>query len=1005
MPRKIDPGTLKVGTGLAAQDSVEAASVVTGTGGLLGLEAHVDDPIAAHAASAISLDDESASYDGDAVQEGLDELAALVPPRPPSLGTDKSYVTFSGVPDWGVLKLNDAGLVANSVVTCPDPLAPNSDTAIYPYFHVIPKYADGFTTPGNDPSTDLTFNVYDGTYTGGGNGDTYHGGFTRGGAVIETARIMPKPGSGNSYAVVSGSVYPADRGVLAVLYIPAGGTLADFTGQAQNLRCIAALSCGKGILTGCDGEPGGVFSLGATTTDGFDPYTFPGRATGQFNLKELHTGVSSITGGAAPPAADTSAGRSRLGFDILGATSSAAAPTLAGAADNRNDNNFFRYRLPYMSDYTAATGIRYTPTIERPRYFTKPTLALNAGTDLTQAGDYANFEKDYWTFQVARFRQRFEFPTVAGADARDIGSFVFLHFKTETAFEALVVDGTAPAGTDLYSANLVSWASAEAATNITGGATAYDPSASYHILRGAHLEDDDGDVTPTFNATTYTFTPGSPINVQVLSGVSYFRPKGQATPWKITSLPFDADDVWDSSYRVANGSPATKGLEGPNVGFLWVAPFSNNAFFTVPAGSGVAAPGRLEMNMTHLDATDGPFLMVSPPAITDKADFTIAGTGFIPAGDATNPSFSRDARVRMFIRRPMGNKAAATAVFGTGIAESNGDTILFHTTDATVYANPATATVAAAGTIMAIKDSEEKFLDEVYRYDADFPGVATAQKVILVGPGLNGAYAPIDVPVRAGTTAISGYDTSSWVQLGRHLVALPANEAQVAGLPDRNPPLTDGVAAAFPSTGMLLYPQDDFSTGIRPSGPAGDSDIAANQPDYSSETGDRVYIRAFDAGFKNSGNPVAAEGMAFFTMRIRGLVLADYAYDPAGPGSPAIAILVKIPGRTSWMDLGRVDGDGPGKQDAFSDGAGCQVVGPSTKDSVDPVTGVVFSDVLVHVGPTATLFLSAEGAVPVLVKVIIKDSASGKALSFKQGGSTGTVNNLRGLHALEIVHP
>ena len=79
--------------------------------------------------------------------------------------------------------------------------------------------------------------------------------------------------------LVSGSLFPADRGTLALFHIPAGGTIQDIT-------CLAALNCGQGIEDGCDGETGGIWTYGANN----DPYTYPAAASGQFDLIELHTG-------------------------------------------------------------------------------------------------------------------------------------------------------------------------------------------------------------------------------------------------------------------------------------------------------------------------------------------------------------------------------------------------------------------------------------------------------------------------------------------------------------------------------------------------------------------------------------------------------------------------------------------------------------------------------------------------------------------------------------------
>jgi hypothetical protein len=135
----------------------------------------------------------------------------------------------------------------------------------------------------------------------------------------------------------------------------------------------------------------------------------------------------------------------------------------------------------------------------------------------------------------------------------------------------------------------------------------------------------------------------------------------------------------------------------------------------------------------------------------------------------------------------------------------------------------------------------------------------------------------------------------------------------------------------------------------------------------------RVYYRAFDASFSESDfDRVKAEGQPFVRLRLDGITLEDFEYSAPGPGSRSIAIMIKVPGVTTWMDAGRYDGSGPSKQDPMQDGAGCRVLGLDTGNSIDPNTGMVFCTLKVNVGPTVNLFTNKEGKVPVLVKVIMK---------------------------------
>jgi hypothetical protein len=119
-------------------------------------------------------------------------------------------------------------------------------------------------------------------------------------------------------------------------------------------------------------------------------------------------------------------------------------------------------------------------------------------------------------------------------------------------------------------------------------------------------------------------------------------------------------------------------------------------------------------------------------------------------------------------------------------------------------------------------------------------------------------------------------------------------------------------------------------------------------------------------------------------------------------GSQGIQLLVKIPGMTTWLDIGRPDGDGPSKQDAFSDGAGCMVVGPDTRNGEIPGLNIVRSQVLVNLGPAANLLEGPEGAA-LLFKVVVRDNAKGRAFNLEQGGSSGPTSDLRGLMALRVL--
>jgi len=1079
MPRKLDPSKIKTGSGLAASDSIEGnAFVGTSISGAESntLGAHINDPVDAHDASAVSIDGvPTGIFDTDNVEGALDELSGLVPARPPTIGNKKSYMSFTGVPDWGFLKLADSGLTQRGILSA----LGNSDSLVYPYFHEEPKafWINEPNPRGADTQSDSVFNVENATYQGGGFGKTFSGGFNRNNTHTIESFNLYEPSAGSREVVISGSLFPADRGTLGIFYIPANGSIND-------IECLAAINCGQGILDECDGKTGGIFTI--ATND--DIYDYPSAATGQYDLQELHTGyvrnsnvnIASVLNSAGlasitcvsphglqageqvfiqgcdavpdingyqtvtaivglnefqitptgvitvngttgvvgvplspssfnPTNADNSAGQVRLGYTILGGTSVSAAPTDVSFADNRNDNNFFRYRLPYLAKYDS---LIYTPSDQQSRYFTKPPVSENPSTDLDLAGNYEGFVKDYWTFQLARYRHQIELPSGVGAEEK--GSVLMLHFKREAGFENLVVDKVAPLNEEIYSANLVDWSSIESALNIykTTAEGDLNSSDSYNILKSRIFEDNVGTVAPVLSGS-YTLTRTQDQMVFV-SGVAYFKPHpSEANPLQLEELSFSVNNLFDNTFRLGRSSDSTEStpaLTTPDPTFLWMGSYGSS--LSVPTED--HGRGDLTRKAEIKYSLLGSFDLSNPPPSGAIGTFNApAGSHYVVQGDVTNPRFCSDVQVRAFARRPLLHDSLSY-VEGIELSETIGDTIMAHSTSGTLYSPEVIG-------FSSQKDYEERFLDESYRWIGDlgdsstsgYPTTLNADEYKrIVGSGLP-TVGVIDIPVRVSDSAY-GFQLAGFRSKNNHLdpldtvlLSTPEQEAQVCGLPDRNPPLSDGVVDPMPSRGLLKYPQDDYSTGHRPSIARGDLSVYA-QPDYSGFTNDRVYIRAFDLAFSRSTNPLPeAIGSTFFKIRIHGLQLEDFAWSGgASAGSDAIAIFVKLAGLTTWMDIGRLDGSGASKQDAFSDGAGCQVNDPTeTKNGVDTQTGIVYSDVLVHTGISASIYENAWGEAPVLVKVVIKDSATGRALNFEQGGANGTVSNVRGLVGLEIIRP
>lgn len=1045
MPRTVDPGIIKKGSGMANQNSVDSNAFMDEVieGQTHALEAHIKDPQGAHPASAISTTTSGGIYYGDDVQENLDELSALVPPRPPTIGNFSSFLGFTGITDWGRLKLQDGGFVSRGEVIPPDPDQPTNDFFVFNEFWWPPFEAqnifpaqpnppgDVFSIPGNDPDTDPTFNVV--LLPGGGPGTMHQGGFTRITPIIETARIRS---SGAVETNISGSVYPADRGVIALFHWPPGGGVSDFLSQPLTTRVVAAILCGQGINGECDGLPGGIFEEGAPNV-----FAFPGRATGQYDLVELHTGIDAQTGDPLPGGPDPSAGQVRLGTDpaagvpvvpggipILGATSIATG--------GGEDTNYFRYRLPYLDDYSSATGIEFTPDIQKPRYFEKPAISLDPLVDLTQAGDYPDFPKDYWTFQVARYRHQFDLDLGA-----DVGAYILLHFKRETDFEAFARDGIMPDdisfGYEMWSAGMVNYVNPESTDNLINLTDPLEPvtSSAYHVHRSAIYTDAVPALVNT--ALVYGFDR-EPDEVMFVSGVQYFLPNGTgaATNWQINTLSFSLDGLFANSYRMgfnAGVTDITPGLwhMNPAILYLGIGTAAQNIINGFGAGyTGMAFYQRVDFDYVDLDSVSGPFDLSTGPTTISSADILLLGgdTPIAFRGDDQQCHFWFSARVRAFARRPYNQNNPTPGMEEFVFPNPGGVNLLMHTTSHSPsfdgggdYGNFKTTNPGdfppRANLENPRKDVEERFYDEVYRV-ADSAMIALDPTYLavfmvgnLVGPGLPFPAAPIELPVRFASEPLVSYGFASYLRTDLHLddlavSALVATEAQVSGLPDRSPPTSDGVENPCPFSGMLIYPQINYSVGFRPSLGAADTTVA--QPNYSAiADAFRVYLRVFDAAYSNDPSPEPdVIGQPFLTLRIDGLHLADFAYTPFGPGSAFLAIEIKIPGLTTWMDLGRTDGDGPSKQDPLVDGAGCQIVdGAVTFDGIDAVTGTVFCQVRVNVGPAINVFantgIAPVGVAPVFIRVRMK--LGGIPYNFTQGGPDGSSSLPRALTGITLL--
>lgn len=1257
MPRKLNPGSLTTGHGKAAPDENIQRPALSGSGlvgpgpnigetdtphtgdqaGSLALDAHVHDPKNAHPASAIEHDGHPELLISSNVEGALDELIGTVMEQPPYLGSWARYTTFSGIPDWGTLKLRDQSLenFGSPGLTTNKPAGTDA-SLIFPYYHTGPGAPQDteFKGPnynpelgtviqhGGDPNTDYLWNfgteLVVGKPIGAGYGTAHNGAFTRdgdvGGPNLTTMRThmilgrvpVPDPETGRPYrfpVTVSGALYPADRGVVALFHFPpargaAGNMQAEFLGQplvtdetdplsAQG-RVVAALLLGNGLLGDkciktvgecgephvCDGDPGGIFGVGADADGKYDPFAFPGRATGQYNLSEIYAGVDAAGAELVPPFNDLDGdgvvgaaravnavvpapGQVRLGTDpdagvtpvdngipVFGATSAlyqvAPLAQLGSLGEPIhgdaiiNDTNFFQYRLPVLSDYSASTGLKWTPAGEDPtntketaRFFEpKAPLATQypdgdaVGTTLRTAGFYeSSFSDDYWVWQVARYRQSFLLPSLEVTGNREeVGSYWLVHFKKEADFEKFARDGIFPwDATDpyeVYGASLTDTTHIEADGNIvnewpaatppespSGPAPLYGFAAeSYHSLRSTIMQDPNGFALPALVNADWDWASQSGVLAgqfafTVISGVSYFVPRITSTgadAFAITEIDINYDAGFWTSYRtddhdLTGFSPGTAPAVLASVNPMQInnAPFAYDVHpggtlassLDLVAGASVGVAHipdpfyqrkhRFELPFTFLgNNASGDYADTNGPADIDTLNYSASGGGDIQMrGDDINPAFTRDAKLRAYFRRPLAHVNESNAilpfdgVLGQGqlLDPIPGGTLLYHSTRfdsvnldgsyGNFLVNPlgAPPNQTYAQFFLAEKDVHEKFLDESYRLKSDWSfnwlALQTNPAALgyIQGPGMNAwSFGPIEVPVRAGYTA-SPYDENSWLLMEDHLLDFTAGgpeedlALQVAGLPDRNPIVEAGVEVPFPSTGILMYPQIDYSTNHYPASTGVEID-GRIQPDYTAISGDgRQYIRAFDLAFNNFSGvsatpPIDMAGQTEVTIRLDGIKLEDMLYQAPGPGGTGgagrIALMAKVPGLTTWMDMGRVDGGGPSKQDPLLDGAGCMIADlEKTYSFTDPVTGYKGCYITIDVGPVASFFTnqavvssyvagSPQGESPLLIKVLMDEDSIDYNLEKQHfGGIFGVVapgadpRNVRGLIGIRVMHP
>lgn len=493
MPKKIDPTTISVsgkGEGVSPSEILKTQ-----------INRERDAYNSSQISNYSSIPDKF--FDGD-LESNLNDLTGAMPKRPPTLGEESIVFdngTLSGVTDWGMLKQADssihtrrASFSSGTYGGLPSTLVKNDPKDSYPY------YLDSMPS-GEDPRTDSIFNVedinnmYPDNLSGAGGGRSnlatiFHN------SDLKACRSIKHEEFNNFGAnkgfTISGFLFPADRGTVALLHWDAHQT--DFLDPATTReeimnRVIGAINLGQGIESGNDGKAGGeIFIEGNQSSP--DPSEFPSRLGGQYDLGEMQRATyrsddPTRSGNAIPNlSANAHLGSVRLLRDERAVSftpsthPSGNLPVLFGTEmwnfdtssyDNNNanatnkDKNFLAYRMPYLSSYSPDD--LEIDKIERARFF--KAITPSSQTIFDSAGNYFGFESDAHTYQIARYRYSVDFKQIkAGLSSSysdmenqttpslNIGSFALIHFKTESAFESLVRDGVVPSEDDLWSYTL-----------------------------------------------------------------------------------------------------------------------------------------------------------------------------------------------------------------------------------------------------------------------------------------------------------------------------------------------------------------------------------------------------------------------------------------------------------------------------------------------------------------------------------------------------------------------
>jgi hypothetical protein len=328
----------------------------------------------------------------------------------------------------------------------------------------------------------------------------------------------------------------------------------------------------------------------------------------------------------------------------------------------------------------------------------------------------------------------------------------------------------------------------------------------------------------------------------------------------------------------------------------------------------------------------------------------------------------------------------------------------------------------------ARKDTQERFLDEAYRINTTFEGMTDKEN--LAGEGLPlGSRANAISTRDDGVWGVENHGASAYLRYGHHWTwSIYTNqtqytdgngdnyykegEAQIRGLPNFSNMVLSGAKYGSPRRGILTRPQNNFQGATYYPNETYDASwvndpVATpakynNQPDYSGTsaftTRNFSYVRVFDVEFSRSGTVENMKGRSQFKLRVVGCDFADFSFNTANRG---LIISVKIPGLTTWLDIGRYNKSGVSKQHISIDGAGCLI---SYQEGILIDEDLKCVDLTLELGSNASFIKNTSGECPLLVKATFTQEANASSLDFGESGNTNIpFSSRKGLVGLEIL--